>query len=622
MFSGLKNIKAVSFFVWAALIFEIAYNIVTPPLQSPDEFNHFYRAYQVSQGGFLPVKLNNRLGGYIPEDMIDFVAQYRQCDNIKNYTITYQEIQESFNIKSESNQNQFVDFANTAFYSPVSYLPQAIAIGILTSLHARPAVLYYGAKLFIFLVWLFCVYKVINLLPVFKWLFTLLALLPMHMHIVNSLSADTVTNILSFLILGLGLKHIFITERIKPQHLLVFCLLLVLLALAKVVYIGIAIILFAIPAQKFPGFYFRAVGLLGILLVTALSAYLLTHLVMIFYISPANYDPSYVNYATVSRCSDYHAQKKYIFSHGTYFCEVVWATLTTCPDAYLSDYIGVFNGQVKLPGWLCVVSYIFILMAVLAEGSAYLLCPGEKFVMLIAASVSFVLLLLSQHLMWDCVGADIVGFLQGRYLIPILPLVFIALNNSYFKVRLNLSMLVIPLILFLNLFSVYAIYERYFIEPECEKTEFFCNAEETNHKGAFKTSAANIFVSGAADQTAAQHHSGKYSVLLSVSSPYCFTYTTEGLHKGDLIEVTAWEKGSGALLITSARQDGCGDFYFGGTVKSASDPDGWTLIKTKFSYPLTCDSAVLGIYAVYSGKSQVYLDDLHIKISRFKKDRK
>lgn len=66
MFSAFKNIKPHLFFIYAAIFFFIILNIVTPPLQAADEFNHFYRAYQIAEGQFLPNKIDNRLGGEIP----------------------------------------------------------------------------------------------------------------------------------------------------------------------------------------------------------------------------------------------------------------------------------------------------------------------------------------------------------------------------------------------------------------------------------------------------------------------------------------------------------------------------------------------------------------------------
>jgi hypothetical protein len=44
------------YFLVIALTFGLATMIVTPPFQVPDEFHHFYRAYQVAEGQIIPVQ--------------------------------------------------------------------------------------------------------------------------------------------------------------------------------------------------------------------------------------------------------------------------------------------------------------------------------------------------------------------------------------------------------------------------------------------------------------------------------------------------------------------------------------------------------------------------------------
>lgn len=618
MLYGLKNISATAFFLCAALCFEVLYCIMTPPLQAPDEFNHFYRAYQISEGNFLPLKKDRRLGGYVPKGIADFTDQYKQCDYIKNYTITYYDIRCSFDVELNEQQQTRQDFANTAYYSPVSYLPQAFILFVLRQCQATPAVMYYCGRLFVFLVWLFGMYYVLRVLPAFKWLFTLLALLPMNMHIVNSFSADTVTNLLSFLFIALVLKHIFVTERVTQRHLLLLCALLVLIALAKVVYIGLAVLLLAIPGHKFKSMYHRVAYLALLLLISGLPAALWSNVVMKLYIAHKDYDPVYLYGATLSPCGDYYAQKDYLLSHGMYFPEVIYNSLFINPYRYLSSYIGAFGHlDIVLPPWMHLVSYGVILGVALNESATATFTTRQKLILLSAAGLAFVLVLLSQHLIWDCVGSGMVDLLQGRYLIPLFPLIFITLGNPFVKTKFNSASLVIPFITVLNLYSSAAIYHRFFVEPPCETIEFTCNAEERTANNEFKTSDPAIALTGIETQTTRQHRSGSHSALLTPALPYCFTYRFKNLRKGDLVEIEAWQKGDGALLIVSGGQKNCGEVYFGGSFKSGRDRQGWLRIKTIYEYKLDCDSISLGTYAWNSGKTDVFVDDISVKITRF-----
>jgi Predicted membrane protein (DUF2142) len=60
---------------WFSIVFilGIAFAVLVPPFQSPDEFNHFYRVYQQSEGHFWGEidSTKTKLGGYIPQSLIN-----------------------------------------------------------------------------------------------------------------------------------------------------------------------------------------------------------------------------------------------------------------------------------------------------------------------------------------------------------------------------------------------------------------------------------------------------------------------------------------------------------------------------------------------------------------------
>jgi uncharacterized membrane protein len=618
MFRRFENINPASFLVMAALVMELLLNLVTPPLQAPDEFSHFYRSYQVSEGYFLPLKQDQRLGGYIPEGINDFIDQYKQPAYIYRYTLSYRELARSFKIGLQPNDRRFRDFANTAYYSPVSYLPQSLMLGMLRQFSAPPAVLYYAGRLFVFFIWLFCMYRVIRFIPVFKWLFTFLALLPTNLYVANSFSADTVTNILSFLFIAIALQHIFVTSRITGRHLLVLALVLALLAMAKVVYIGLVVLLFAIPGHKFSSRAHRFLGLGILFLLSAFLSGLWSEAVMRFYVPMKDYNPNYSHLAFLSPCGDYYAQQAYILSHGLYFFRVFWHSLADHPNTYLTGYAGVFgNGDIGLPTWLYVIGYSLIVFLVLTEKNTFHFTGMQKLFLFLAAACAFVLLVLSQHLIWDCPGEGVVDMLQGRYLVPVFPLVFLLFSNSGLQLRFNPSVVVVPVVALLCLNSCWVIYDRYFIGPHALVSELYCDAEEIDAYNAFKTSDPAIFLNNASNRNDKEHRSGKASALLSPAAPFCFTHMFKNLRKGDLIEAEAWQKGNGGLLVISAKQAGCKDFYLASALKGHREKSGWQRVRNICELTLDCDSAEVGFYAWNPGKDPVYLDDVKLTIKRF-----
>ncbi len=619
MLKYFKHLNPSSFFIVTAVFLELLLNVVTPPLQAPDEFSHFYRAYQIAEGHWLPQKIDQRLGGDMPRGLIDFSNQHRNSAYNMEYTLSHREIWNSCKIRLHEEERQFQDFANTSYYSPVSYLPQAFSLFVLKKLSNSVGVLYYGSRVFTFLVWLFCMFFVIKTLPVYKWLFTLLILLPMHPYVTNSFSADTVTNILSFLFISIVLKHVFESEKIKLGDLLLLFTIAGLLVLAKVVYIGIIFMVLLIPRGKFNTGPMRVFTLAALFVFSLCLLVAWSRTIMQFYIPIKDYNPAFKDVASLSPCGDYYAQQDYILHHGFYFFKVIFNSLFSHPGTYFSGYIGVFgNGDIGMPVWLYFVSYAFIFVLAITEKNEFSFTKVQKLVLIAAAFMAYVLLLLSQHLIWDCVGEGIVDLVQGRYLIPLFPLLFMVPENKIPALKFNLNGPTVFLILFLNLYACLLIYQRFFTGKAADKREFYCNTEELDAYGAFKTNDPQVFLSNGNCISSAVHRSGTHSALITPASPFCFTYRFNDLKPGDLIEIEAWEKGKGALLVIAGAQKNCGDFYFAGTYNSYEDEAGWLRIKNAYQVKPACDSLKIEIYVWNPGKTDIYIDDLRARITKFK----
>src|SRR4051812_45562025 len=58
-------------FAVLAGVFGLAILLVNAPFQAPDESDHYYRAYQVSEGGWVATRINESAGGHLPEPVHD-----------------------------------------------------------------------------------------------------------------------------------------------------------------------------------------------------------------------------------------------------------------------------------------------------------------------------------------------------------------------------------------------------------------------------------------------------------------------------------------------------------------------------------------------------------------------
>ena len=146
----------------------------------------------------------------------------------------------------------FVRLTNSAHYNPVPYLPQVFAITIPRLFQVRPMFLLYAGRLGNLFIWILFIYLAIGFTPVAKWLFTMIALLPMSVFQASSLSPDAMTTSLAFLLITSIFRLAFDDSRkIKSFDLLLIALISVLLALSKNVYFFLTLLVFLIPPRKF-----------------------------------------------------------------------------------------------------------------------------------------------------------------------------------------------------------------------------------------------------------------------------------------------------------------------------------------------------------------------------------
>ncbi len=616
------KLQAHTFFLIAAIILGIAYTIASPPLQAPDEFDHFRRVFHMSEGHFLPEKIDNRLGGDMPIEFKEFITPYRHSATNLKQTLSLETIKGSFDIPLVNKQKEFNDFPNTSYYSVVSYLPQVIAMTIVKQFSISIGTLFYSGRIFMYLFWLIVTYFLIRTVPVYKWLFTLLALLPMNIYISDSYSADTMTNILSFCFIILVLKYAFDDNPFTTRRLFFLVLICVLLALSKVVYVGLVLAFFIIPISKFVSkkhFVFSSFILLSCSLTVA---YLWSKVIMHYYTPFHLYNPLFREVGCISHCADYAAQKAHILSHGTYFLKVIYHTLIDHPYSYSVSYIGTFGlFDIPVPTWLMNVSYAVIILVASFERTVKRFTFLQKSILLFSAFFSFCLLLLSQHLTWDCVGEGVVDLLQGRYLIPIFPLAFLFFNGFLTRIKMPVSILVIPIVFILSYYSVKRIYGRYFQDIYVAKKEFSCGAEEVIYKKFFKTTDSTIWLDGLDSRTDSVARTGKYSILLSAKSPFSFIFKFKNLCQGDLIEMSAWQKGTGAQFIIAGSGKKCGDFYYPFVDIKYKGADGWNRMDYVFTMNLACtpaDSTQVGFFMWNPDKNtRTFIDDFKFSIKKF-----
>lgn len=181
-------------FTFIALIFGGIFLLVIPPFQTPDEAAHFLRAYQVSNGDFVPSQKDGVTGSYLPKSLqktewvVDGGTPLQTQPNVK-YRLGNTKAA-LVNVPLNESDKGFVDTTVTASYSPLGYIPQVIAILFGRLFALPPIIILYLAKIAVLLAWIGFVFVAIKLFPFKKWAVVGIALLPMFVAQSVSMGVD------------------------------------------------------------------------------------------------------------------------------------------------------------------------------------------------------------------------------------------------------------------------------------------------------------------------------------------------------------------------------------------------------------------------------------------------
>ncbi len=188
-----KKIIRVTLMLILGAVGSIPLVLLTPPFQAPDEVQHFYRAYQLSEFRVRADVQNGVAGGVLPDSLPQLVQSSVYTQNGIFYPPTPSPIAKTLKLASiplDRSTRRFIAFPGSAFYSPLPYIPQVLGIAVGRLFGCGPLYLLYLGRLFNCLAALGMVGLAVYLIPMAGELVTVVGLLPMALYLYASLSPD------------------------------------------------------------------------------------------------------------------------------------------------------------------------------------------------------------------------------------------------------------------------------------------------------------------------------------------------------------------------------------------------------------------------------------------------
>jgi uncharacterized membrane protein len=407
-------------FVAIAIIIGNALIVIVPPFQAADEAQHFFRAWQITEGQFICRDKTSlgEAGGYLPFSVYAFWMRFEPMAINPDVKTSARAILDTFHMPLDPQNRSLIEFGNTAHYCPTNYLPQCIGIAIGRALGLPlPMILYLGRE-FNLLVFTLLGCLSLRWAPAIARPMFLLVAIPTMLCLAASVSGDTLTDGLAFVFTALICRlYAAGPNSIHRRQFLLLLLITIPLSVGKIVYVPLLALLLLIPAANFGGMGRKAamIFLLAVMNLTALVTWTS---------ATSNLDTRITTQNYVSPSLQLQELEK---TPGR-IPRLFYNTAVTGGWFVVTTYVAVIGWMdLNFPPGDVIIYLLLILLACWAAARNFPLpapLPAAA-VILPAVIVSFIGIGLLNYLYWTAVGAPHIVGLQGRYFFPLTPAVFI-----------------------------------------------------------------------------------------------------------------------------------------------------------------------------------------------------
>lgn len=175
-------------------LFVLVLTVATPPMEVPDEMQHIYRAYQISEPTSLGRVQDGVAGADLPSSLSKMTEHFLGTRAIHAartlHPHPWHDTAAYLGTALQPDQREFTNFGSQIIYSPLGYLPQAASIVLGRNLGWGPLGLLYAVRLANALVALGIIACAIRVLPSGRAMIAAVAFLPMSAYEIASASAD------------------------------------------------------------------------------------------------------------------------------------------------------------------------------------------------------------------------------------------------------------------------------------------------------------------------------------------------------------------------------------------------------------------------------------------------
>lgn len=410
-----KEISIEKAFIRIIPIIGIMMLLGIPILRGHDELYHWYRCYEVSTGHLTTGLENGVEGTEMPGSVIQIFPGWKD--------VTYQKVWEKSDVKIDKNDTGILDSATSAVYCFVQYVPQAIGIIIARIFTNRMLIIAYFARFFNLIISVLILYYAIKLMPFGKKIMFIPMLIPIFIECIATVSPDALTTSISFLYIAYILNIVFNeNKKVGKKESIVLFILSIIVALCKIVYLPLVGLMLIIPKEKYEGKNYKN-KYKNILIIGAIA--IAANLIWLKISS---------KYLALFTEGDSTFQVMEILKHPVKYIQILLYSIDLNGMTYIRTLFGGQLGWDEVINLNSIVPYtlfiLCIIITVIDNDVKKRFNIKQQIIIAFIVIAIIGLIFTSLFVQWTAIGSTGIAGVQGRYFIPILPLIMLLIGNN------------------------------------------------------------------------------------------------------------------------------------------------------------------------------------------------
>lgn len=422
-----NKLKTEKIFLIVSISFCMLLCISMPITKGHDETIHGYRIYEYVNGKIVSDEENVDLQQGVINALFDKPLYFSLFE--KNNDM-YSTNTPMINIKSR-----------IASYSPITYLPQIIGINIGKIFTSNALIQLYFARILNMIICITILYYAVKIIPFGKNIIFLISLIPIAVEGYVTLSADGITIATAILFISFVLYLSYgIKDKISNKQMLILSLISIVLAISKTIYLPMILFIFIIPKEKFEKN--KYVWLFFIFLLASFVDF-------IWFLTGTKTNIGGHNQNAIS----------YIILNPISYIGKILYTIANRGNIYIEEIFGgclEWNENVKIYIFPIILLITSVLLITKGEKESFEFKNWQKVLCIFIILSTIFLIFTSMFLGWSRIELDYIEGIQGRYLLPLLPLILILISRKFLDnedttKKITLLILIMQIFVILNI---------------------------------------------------------------------------------------------------------------------------------------------------------------------------